>query len=305
MGRFIVIGALSVVLCSDVPRPRALSVPAALGALELSDLLWLPALSRYVLVTDEAPFLVTMTAEGELDDAPLRLAGVDDLNDAEALARGPDGTFFLSTSHAPNKKGALKPARRQLLWLGVEGGAVVVKGRLDLTLVRDAQGRSLPALVSGDARESLDVEALAFHDGALLVGLKAPLTPGGRAALLRLSNITHAFEAGEVSPQEVSMFAQPLLQVRVASGERVPQGISALLELPDGRWLLGANAPKSGTSDEGGALWLFDEKTSTLLTHFERLKPEGVALSNDGTAVLVVFDEGGNTPKWLRVPLPR
>jgi hypothetical protein len=105
MGRFVVIGALSVVLCAERGRPSALKVPSTLGALELSDIVWVPALTRYVLVTDESPFLVTMSADGVLDGAPLRIPGVESLDDAEALASGPDGSVFLATSHSPNKKG--------------------------------------------------------------------------------------------------------------------------------------------------------------------------------------------------------
>jgi hypothetical protein len=159
--------------------------------------------------------------------------------------------------------------------------------------------------VCGAAIEPLDVEALAFHEGALLVGLKSPLAAGGRAALVQLANIAHAFENGSLAPHDVSVFARPLLKVTVKNGQRVSQGISALLELRDGRWLIGANAPKWGPGDEGGALWLFDGKTETLVTHFDELKPEGVTLSKDGDAVMVVFDEGAAAPKWARFPLPR
>ncbi len=305
MGRLVIIGVMSVTLCAERGRPSTLKVPESLGALELSDLVWVPALSRYVLVTDESPFLVTMSADGVLDGAPLPIPGVEELNDAEALAAGPDGSVFLATSHSPNKKGVLKEARRQVLWLSFTHGAPAVKGRLDLTLVRDAAGRSIQELVCGAAIEPLDVEALAFHDGALLVGLKSPLAAGGRAALVRLANIGHAFERGEVAPQDVSVFARPLLKVAVKNGQRVSQGISALLELGGGRWLIGANAPKWGPGDEGGALWLFDGKAETLLAHFDALKPEGVTLSSDGQSVIVVFDEGEAPPKWAKFPLPR
>lgn len=249
------------------------------GALELSDIVWLQSLDRFVMVTDEAPYLVTMNAKGVVDEARLKLDGI---NDAEALTLGPNGTLFLSTSHSPNKKGKLKAERRQLLWLSVVAGEVKVKGRLDLTTVRN----------------ELDVEALAFVDDALLVGLKSPLTKDGRATILKISDIERVFQRGKIVTEDVSVFSELALRVK-----NVPQGVSALARLADGRWVIGANAPKNGVPDGGGALWLLDRGAPRLLRHFDRLKPEGITVAPDGSLV-VVFDEGAATPKWLRMPAP-
>jgi len=34
------------------------------------------------------------------------------------------------------------------------------------------------------------------------------------------------------------------------------------------------------------------------------LKPEGLSLSPDGQRVVVVFDHGAETPRWLSLPRP-
>lgn len=279
--------------------PVDLTVPPALLAktspVELSGLTWVPALSRYLVVSDDAgppgahaPWLFTLDAQGVFDADPMRIEGLDALDDAESITAGPDGTFFVTTSHSLNKKGKAKPARRQLLWLGLSERTLTVKGRLDLT-----------TLITG-RDDTLDVEALAFRDGALFVGCKAPLDAQGRASIFRLERVTDVF-AG--APPTLRTWATPKLEV----GEHVPQGVTDLLFLPDGRLLLAANAPKTGTPDGGGALWRLDgpDAKPVLVQRFtDGLKPEGLALSPDGKRVVVVFDRGAETPRWLSLPRP-
>lgn len=293
-----------------VAEPAPITVPAALLAItsmpEPSGVVFSPTLQRYLIVSDDsgdklggtnhAPWLLAMSPDGVLDQAPVPILGLPELNDAEALCSGPAGSFFLATSHSANKKGHDKPARRQLLQLQLDGRALKVLGKLDLA----------PAIAASATVPSggIDIEGLAFRDGALYVGLKAPQTEGGDALILRIAEVLLAIQAGAVVPEKVRRFAEVPLRVETAGGPAV-QGISDLMFLPDGSLVLLANSPKKLPPDGGGALWwLRPGSPPRLLRRFLGLKPEGVTLTSDGQALLIVFDRDRQQPLWLRQALP-
>ncbi|MFZ5441770.1 MAG: esterase-like activity of phytase family protein [Myxococcota bacterium] len=306
---------LPLLLLAAAPGPVDLPVPEALRAKtcqpELSGITWVPQLRRYLVLSDDtglldtpswhSPWLFSLDVEGRFDPAPRVLEGLDELDDAESITPGPEGTYFLTTSHALSKKGKSKPPRRQLLWLALEGERLRAKGRFDLTTF------ALPELVTGHEAE-LDIEALAFRDGALFVGLKAPLDDAGRAAIVRIDDATALFTGGKkrALPQP-RVWARPKLEVPDAEGKPVPEGVTDLLFLPDGTLLVAANAPKSGAPDGGGAVWRLagPDAAPVLVQRFPGLKPEGLTLSPDGRQVVVVFDRGPEAAQWVRLPLPR
>lgn len=305
---------LTLAVLAAAPVPEDLTVPAALTektcAPELSGIAWAPALQRYLVLSDDtgkldtpswhAPWVFTLDAQGAFDPSYRVLEGLEALDDAESITPGPDGTFFLTTSHAMTKKGKAKPARRQLLWLALTKDKLSVRGRFDLStleLERVAAGRD----------DELDIEAIAFRDGALFVGLKAPLDAEGRASIVRIEDIAAAFDAKRAAKLVVTRWAAPLLRVTDPEGKLVPEGVTDLLFLPDGRLVLAANAPKSGKPDGGGALWLLEKPDAApvLLYRFgDGLKPEGLTLTPDGQRLVVVFDRGQDAAQWLRLPLP-
>ncbi len=302
---------VSLLAAAPTPAPVDVAVPKELAAKsctpELSGITWVPSISRYLAVSDDtgildtaswhAPWLFTLDAEGHYDAAPRVIEGLESLDDGESITPGPPGTFFLTTSHTKNKKGNSKPARRQLLWLTLEGERLRVSGRFDLSTL------ALDQLITGRDDE-LDIEAIAFRDGALFVGHKAPLDATGRAAIVRIGDIAAVFKGAPAKP---AVWSRPMLEVPDAEGTLVPEGVTDLLFLPGGRMVLAANAPKSGKPDGGGAVWRLDgpDAKPVLLHRFPGLKPEGLTLSPDGKQLVVVFDRGDQLPsQWVHLPLP-
>lgn len=300
---------LLLLLLAGAPNPVNLDVPPELTAKtcnpELSGVTWVPSLDRYLAISDDtglldtptwhAPWIFTFDEKGRFDPAPRVLDGVEALDDAESLTPGPPGTFFLTTSHTISKKGKSKPIRRQLLWLELKEQRLVSRGGFDLTTLISARD------------EDLDIEALAFREGALFVGLKAPLDEHGNAAIMRIGNIVSAFDQEKPAALSAVAWARPKLEVQDAEGRPVPQGVTDLLFLADGRLVLAANAPKSGKPDGGGALWLLakpDAKPVLLHRFPGGLKPEGLSLSPDGKRLVVVFDRGAEVSQWVLLPLP-
>ncbi len=298
--------------------PARIEVPGALlrdnASIEPSGIAWSAALDRYLIVSDDTgtedrkhrPWVFAMSREGVLEPAPVVIQDIDELNDAEAICAGPDGTFFLTTSHSENKKGKTSAARRMLLHMRLSGRVLSVIGRLDLTQARAGNGGGLLTIARLDPNGSLDIEGLAYRQGALFVGLKSPLTVGGAATILRLDQAVEAVRSGRIAPGSLTRLRVASLDASRPSGA-IHRGISDLLALPDGSMVVLANSPKGLPSDGGGAMFWLRPGTgpASLMHEYPGLKPEGVTVSADGKELVLVFDNDLNPPLWVRVPLPR
>jgi len=300
-------------------EPRPLLVPPELAEVtsnpEISGITWSPLRRRYLLVTDDsglrskgtahAPLLLGLSEAGVLDATPIAIRGIKALNDPESMCAGPGGTYFLVTSHSPNREDETPSPRRQLLQLKEGDGGLDVVARMDLTAI--AGGRSLLAAAGAAPRGRLDVEALAYHDDMLFVGLKSPLTERGEAVILRLPRPLETMRGGHVRGAAIERLAAVPLCV-AAKQRRVCQGISDMTFLPDGSMVLSANAPKGGPKDHGGALWHLPtpvgKASPVLLQRFPKLAPEGVTLDSNGRSLVVVFDCRDAAPRWTKIPLP-
>jgi hypothetical protein len=274
-------------------------------ALELSGAVWSATLSRYIVVSDDVnedgakhvPQLFALTEGGQLDAAPIVIEGIAELNDPESITAAPDGTLFVSTSHSLNKHGHLPQSRRRLLHLslGADRKAKIL-GQVDLTTARAPDG-SPPWAVDG----RLDIEGLAFREGALYIGLKSPLTAAGEATVLCLPEAVSVLKSGVIPVGALSVWARARFCVPRA-GASVCEGVADLAFLSDGSLLVAGNSPKGMPSDGGGSLWKFAGPGSApaLLKRFDGLKPEGVALAPDHNSAIVVFDTDGRQPLWIR-----
>lgn len=255
--------------------------------------------------TAHAPMLLGLSRGGQLDEAPVPITGIEALNDPESICEGPGGTYFLVTSHSPSREGKTHRARRQLLQLALRGRSLAVIGRLDLSALRGK--RTLFGVAGLDPDGRLDIEAVAYRDGALFFGLKSPLTASGAAVVLRLAEPVQALRARHVPEGALSPWVELPLCLDTAGG-RVCQGLSDMLFLEDGSLLVAANAPKGGPDDGGGALWWVPEPARPgapqLLRRFADLRPEGLAFSPGRRGVVVVFDRGRDAPLWAEFPLP-
>jgi hypothetical protein len=293
-----------------IAEPKVLSVPDTLLARtsmpEPSGIVWSAALSRYLVVSDDtgekesgtnhAPWLFALDRTGVFDREPIPIVGLDQLNDAEALCQGPEGSLFLATSHSANRKGHDKKKRRRLYQLSLVGRELKILGSIDL-----AQAIAESAVVGGSA---VDIEALAFHNGQLYVGLKAPQNAKGAAYILRIAEVLPALKSGVLSPSQIERWAELPLLVDGENG-RVIQGVSDMSFLSDGSVVILANSPKKMPADGGGALWWRKTDGSLhLLRRFPGLKPEGVTTSPDGKSLVIVFDNDRKLPLWIHQDLP-
>jgi len=306
---------------ADSAFPTAIEVPPKLARrtrLELSGIAWLPELGRYVVVSDDisarhkrhAPLLFTLSDGGRLDEKPTRIDGIHQLNDPESITLGPDGSVFVCTSHSLNRRGQLRAGRSVLLQLAIGADRHArILGQADLQLAPATD--AAPATKAAAAQSpwlapDLDIEAIAYREGALYIGLKAPLGPDGRARILRLSDPVRALAAGHISPGSLALWSESRFCVP-RDGASVCEGIADLTFLSDGQLLVLGNSPKHLPSDGGGSLWQLSAPNAEprLLQRFPGLKPEGVSLTPDRQQAVIVFDRDGAPPLWARWRLAR
>jgi multidrug efflux pump subunit AcrA (membrane-fusion protein) len=281
---------------TTVPGPAAIVVPDALRArsrLEPSGAVWVPALERLLVVSDDtglagpdehSPLVFSATADGRFDEAPLRVDGVDSVSDLEAVTRSDDGTFYLVTSQSRSSKGKRPTKRQWLLRARLEGRVLRVTGKTHLfaRLERELSDEARAELGVGP---DLDIEGATWRNGDLLLGLKAPIDRDGRAVVWRLADVDAMLD-GDKAPV-VTRFLDVSLPT-----EGAPGGISELYLEGDRLYLL-STLPEGPAA---GAAWRLDLSKAGAaperLGRWPGAKPEAIARAGDGR--LVVFFDGGD-----------
>jgi multidrug resistance efflux pump len=300
--------------------PVLMTVPAALSQrsrFEPSGLLTRVGESRYLIVSDDTgrdgdegtPWLFAMSATGVVEPLPVPVSGVAELNDIEGITAGDAGEIYLLSSQSYSKKGKRKASRTALLRLHPEGRGFRVDGEVHLAEMLDAAPARAASLGLPEGTRALDIEGLAFRQGALYLGLKAPLDPQGNAMIWRVGAPAALFSADRASPKRLddaafALWGRARVDVEVA-GQTTPGGISDLLFLADGS--LALTSTPSTAEGAGGALWRVDHPeggalSPRLLQRFPGLKPEGIAPSLSPGKLMVVFDTGSAAPLFQELP---
>lgn len=309
--------------------PLPMSVPAALLArsrFEPSGILTRAVEGRYILVSDDTgrgdgdearPWLFAMSGGGAVDPEPLPVSGVAELNDLESIAASDTGEVYVLASQSYSAKGRRKSSRTVFLRLKPEGRGFRADGEVHLAELLEAAGPAvMTALGLPTGTRALEIEGMTFRDGALYLGLKAPLDPQGNAIIWKLASpraLFHAdrgaafagsFKASSLEDAGLSLWARVRLDIEL-HGASVPGGISELLFLPDGS-LAVASTP-STAEGAAGALFRVDRPEAgalspRLMRRFPDLKPEGIAPSLTPGKLIVVFDRGAEMPSFLELP---
>jgi hypothetical protein len=227
-----------------------------------------------------------MDQDGRITDEVV-MEGLDRVNDLEAVAEDDKGRLYLACSQAPSRHGKLKRSRRLLSRVTRQGKRFSLDGAVDLhTLLGSAakDGADAPwARFIREAKE-VDIEGLAFLDGALLLGYKAPLWHKS-SLILRLDQLDALFASKQIPTAAVSVFKKLKLQAEGRPRER----LSGLLRAGDRLFI--TSTAKGG----GGSLWrvALSGEQPELMRSFSQMRPEGVSPSAAPNTLMVVFDQGG------------
>ena len=304
----------------EVVRPRPLDVPPSLAArsrFEPSGLVWLEDLERYLVVSDDtghkgrndhAPWVFLVDDEGRVEPVPLPLAGIDTVNDLEAVTVREDGRLLLMSSNNISKKGNRPRSRQRLLEVGREGRTLTVQRRTRLlpALLETHDPPDLATLGLAAREEDglpvINVEGMAWHDGALYLGLKQPVGPAG-ALIWRLTGVDRLLETGRLEKGQVTVWGR----VPLTTTDGRARGLSDLGFDAKGHLLVLSTVP--GAQDdvqEGGLHRLVRSEEGRWEAHtlatFPGRKPEGLCVVGPKRLTLV-FDADAATPAWADVDL--
>lgn len=293
-------------LAADAPTTiTPLIVPSALAErsrVEISGAVWLPERARYLAVTDDtgrskrdddAPWLLLVDKDGRLDPAPLPIVGIDAISDLEAITRAPDGAIWLLCSQSQSKKGKRPKKRQWLLRARLEADRLQVDGATRLFALLTELPADARAALGVD--ESLDLEGMTWRDGGLLIGVKAPLDPSGRARIWRLERPDAIFDGGLGGPGGAGATLRPEMALSLPTGAGdAAGGISDLFA--DGATLYVLSTLAEGP--DAGAAWRVDHRDAPpiALDAWPKHKPEGITRGPDGLRVF--FDNGSAAPTW-------
>lgn len=283
-------------------EPQPVELPPALEeklkSFEPSAALYLPENDRFLIASDDTdekdtPYLFLMDASGHVEEKPLRFPGLRKMTDMESLAREGD-SFYALSSLGKNKNGKEKAERNLFTRFRLEGSRIDAVESVELrSLLLAAAAESTDPLlrkVKNRIEDQLDVEASYVRDGRLFLGLKDPQPASGTAVLLELGPVDSLFGGREITG------------LRVARSWKFPSGHKLSDLVPYGESFLLATTTESGK----GAVWLSDKNGAlSRLAAYADAKPEGLALHEKRSEVLVVFDEGtdGNgTFEFLKLP---
>jgi multidrug resistance efflux pump len=304
-------------LSAHAAEPGPSGAPWRLPGIEASGLVFVPALSGFLVVSDDtphkAPWLFYVDAAGRPGDT-LRVEGLGEVNDLESIALDAEGRLFLATSQSRNKHGKFPASRRLLMRASREGKGYRLDASIDLHAALEAFARLVANDAKGDwaewlraavAGRNLDMEGIALEGKGLLLGFKAPLWQG-RAVILRVHD-RDALMAGKPIPADgLSLWSAPGLPL---PGSGAACGISDLL-YRDGRLHVLGTAVSEDASDGvlggGGAWWVLDTPTSSprLIRSFAGLKPEGIAFDPAANLYRIAFDEGSKRPALVQAVRP-
>ncbi len=296
--------------------PAPLDVPSELASLsrfEPSGLVWVPALDRYVVVSDETgtdrarPWLFTMSRHGVLDPEPLVIEGLGELDDVESIAAGDNGALWLAASQSVSEKGNRPKPREHLMRLVSGGGGYKVEAKVRFAELLDAAPDAQRLALGLKTTRDLDIEGLAWRGGALYFGVKAPLDSEGRAMIWRVAD-PNKLLAGDLAGSGIEVWARVRLTVEDEGKKSVPGGISDLVFVTDTGVIVGATASGTSGKHHTGILATFTRTTTTpratVVDSFPGLRPEGIAIAPDGKHVAIVFDRGKDRPLWIERDLP-
>ncbi|MEE4312731.1 MAG: biotin/lipoyl-binding protein [candidate division KSB1 bacterium] len=300
------------------PVIKDISIPENLrkrSRIEPSGIAWCSDIKKYLVVSDDTgiqntigehdPVLFAMDDNGALDDDPVRLTGIREVNDLEAIAYAGNNTFYLISSQNISKRGKRPYSRELILRLDADGGEYRITGQIRfLSLLLQSYSKT-DLIDLGldkydlDGKPVINIEGAAYQAGALFLGLKEPVSKKG-AIIWKLDHVDELFQSQRLLQGRLSLYGYVQL-------DENRSGISDLTFDRSGvLWVLSTIPGASGSEQQGGLHRINRYANSRLeavqLYKFPGLKPEGLCQQSDET-FMIIFDNDNAIPAYCVVSM--
>lgn len=276
------------------------TVPASLSqrlkTFEPSGIIYLPDLDQYLVASDDtdkknSPLLFLMDKDGDIDKDPIVIEGIEKLTDIESLSQDSEGNIFILSSLSLNRTGKNLKERNMLIQARLQGRKISIINSVELRpLLLKALENSCETelvLTRGRFEKELNVEASFVKDGILYVGLKSPQPEVGQALILSLGPLKKIF-----SNKILDLKLLRIIEFASISSEG---DLLSDMIFSENNLILSTTNSRSN-----GRLWAYDLKSEELsiLSEFEGLNSEGLALSPDSKDLMIVFDQDNSEPLY-------
>ncbi|MES3036316.1 MAG: efflux RND transporter periplasmic adaptor subunit [Bdellovibrionota bacterium] len=288
--------------------PQEIKVPVDISrtlSFEPSGLVYLEDLKKFLVVSDDTddentPYVFLMDQEGKVESRPLRINGIDQINDMESVSN--DGQMlYLMTSLKKSKKSDNQAAkglfarakRTELHFSNVE--------TMDLkTALLDALAQSKDSEIQEISRLSKDgnfeVESHFVKSNDLYIGLKFPVSPANISWVLKITDVDAMFLTGKVKASNISVWKRILFPK-----DNIPHHLTDMI-LVNNELYVSTDCEEQSC----GAVWLVDAgqpSQARLIQFFPNLSPEGIAIDPRDSTLFVTFEQKQSAPMYIRIPL--
>ncbi len=288
-------------------KPSPMAVPEKVlmkSAFEPSGALYLKDLKKYLVISDDtdkmdSPFLFLLNSDGSVDSNVIQLENIDRIQDIESISQDQNGDIYLLSSQSLSSKKKLKKDREMILKIQQQGLRFKVVQSLSIRpMILEAIKKSKISEISelySEATKKLEIEASYIDQGQLFVGLKEPMSEQGQNLIVNLGAIKNIFSLNKIETLEVAF------EISFPGFGQEQTRISDVI-LVGSQLVISTISKKPGTM---GRIWSLVKGQSQprLISEFPSLSPEGLAYNSDTKELMVVFDEGSDTPLFVKIPL--
>lgn len=252
--------------------------------IEASGAVFVPETGKFLVVSDETekkkPVLFEVGKEGET--RAIAIQNFNKINDLESIAKETGNSYLIMSSLSYSKKGKLKPERRILARITFSNGEARLENAVDFyeilqNFAQKSDTEAAKFLKNGIAEKSIDIEGISVLGNSLFVAFKNPLSEGN-GVIFEISGYENVFTERRIDENRLKT-----IFVDVPEGRK----ISDLYMISSDDFYFTASCD----SEKCGGLYKFETGKTVLVKDFPELKPEGIAVDENGN-LFIFFDLG-------------
>ncbi len=252
--------------------------------IEASGAVFVPETGKFLVVSDDTekkkPILFEVGKNGETKTIDIN--NFSKINDLESIAKESKNTYLIMSSLSYSKKGKLKPERRLLARITFANGEARLENAVDFyEILKNFAERSdsdaAKFLKKGIAEKSIDIEGMFVAGNSLFIAFKNPLF-NENGVIFEISGYETIFADKKINEKQLKT-----IFVDIPDGRK----ISDLYMISSDDFYFTASCD----SEKCGGFYRFENGKSKLIKEFPELKPEGIAVDENGN-FFIFFDLG-------------
>ena len=252
--------------------------------IEASGAIFVPETGKFLVVSDETekkkPVLFEVGKDGETKT--IGINNFSKINDLESIAKERENTYLIMSSLSYSKKGKLKPERRLIARITFANGEARLENAVDFyEILKNFAERSdsdaAKFLKKGIAEKSIDIEGMFVSGNSLFIAFKNPLF-NENGVIFEISGYETIFAEKKINEKQLKT-----IFVDIPEGRK----ISDLYMISSDDFYFTASCD----SEKCGGFYRFENGKSKLIKEFPELKPEGIAVDENGN-FFIFFDLG-------------